>query len=68
MGGHRLCATQDSQRAAHNIVVIHQIIIDKKALVRISAPNPTVTLDSVKKALARIEVQGISGHLPNFVD
>ena len=66
--GHRLRAAQDPQRAADDVVVVHQIIIDEKALIGVPAPYPAVALNPVEKALARIQVQRIGGHLPDFVD
>ena len=63
-----ILAHKGNIRPLFNIGVKEKIIVYVVALISVTAPDPSVTLDSVKKALTAVEMEGIGAGVPNFVE
>ena len=51
-----------------DVGIEEKIVVDVVALVRVAAPDPSVALDSVKEALAAVEVEGVGAGVPDLVE
>ena len=66
--GHRVSTAQDALRAADDVLIVHEIVVDEIALISVAAPDPAVALDAVEEAFARVEMEGVSRYVPDLVD
>ena len=67
MRDHIISAAEYLLSSADTVVVIHKIVVYKIALVSISAPNPSVSLNTVKISLTGVKVQGICSNVVDLV-
>ena len=67
MGCHRIVSPQGKERPAVDIRICHQILIHKKALICVTAPDPFVPFDSINKENTAAQPKGVLRYRPNLV-
>src|SRR5262245_50368379 len=68
MAGHGIFSAKRIDGSLHCWRIIKQIVVHQVTLISIAAPNPTISLNSINKKLARIQMQCVFGNIIDPID